>query len=149
MATWKEIERFNHDELTYIVAYELFDSFLGKIPFLMFFVTTKTGKKIRDKKCVNKVENHFSLLKKVNNPIRLYRKISNMYYNFLKKYNYVCFKPHEDSSKSRLNVYRNFLESIDFKYIFSVGWYYFYSKDNINIKRKNITKLKKMYDEYH
>lgn len=145
MTNWKEIERFNHDDLTYIVGYELFDNFLGKIPFLMFFVTTKTGRKIRDKKCVDKIENHFSLLKKVNNPIRVYRKISTIYSNFLEKYNFVCFKPHEDSSESRLNIYHIFLESIGFKFIFSVGWFYFYSKDEINIKKKDINKLKKMY----
>ena len=143
MSNWKEIERFNHDDLTYIVAYEIIDSPFGKIPFIIFFVTTKTGRKIRDKKTINKNENHFSIINKINNPVTLYRKITKIFTDFLKDYDYVSFSPHEDKSQSRVNIYHNFLVSIGFKYLFSNdNWNYFYVKENIKIKNKVIKHYK-------
>ena len=118
MSNWKEIERFNHDDIMYIVGYETIDSSFGKIPFLMFLISTKSGKKIRDKKTADKFENHFSLIKKINNPVKLYRKITSIFTRFLESYDYVCFSHHQDKLQSRTDIYHSFMTGIGFKRIY-------------------------------
>ena len=54
----------------------------------MFYLTTKTGKKIRNKKSIDKRENHFSIINNIKNPIALYRKITTIFTEFLKDYDY-------------------------------------------------------------
>ena len=138
-----EIDRFNYNGLTYIVAYETIDSPFGKIPYILFYVTTKTGRKIRDKKTINKRENHFSVIDKTENPVALYRKITTIFTEFLKDYNYVCFSPHEDKSQVRVNIYDKYLINIGFKFLFlNDSWNYFYIRENIKIKKKQIKHYK-------
>lgn len=138
-----EIERFNYCGLTYIVAYDKIESPFGLIPFIYFYVTTKSGRKIRDKKTIDKRENHFSIIDKIKNSIALYRKITSIFNEFLKDYDYVCYKPHEDNSQTRINIYHKYLESIGFAYVFSNdNWFYFYARENIKIKKKLIKHYK-------
>lgn len=138
-----EIDRFNYNGLTYILAYEMIDSPFGDIPFIIFFISTKTAKKIREKKTINKSENHFKLINKIKNPITIYRKITKIFTKFLNDYNYVCFRPHEDSAQSRVNIYDKFLTSIGFKFLFlNDDWNYFYIREGIKIKKKKIKHFK-------
>lgn len=136
----KEIIRIIHDNIQYIIGVYFWDIEL-KFPMPFISVTMKSSKKFREKKQNNKHESHFNLIK-INNPISFYRKVYNIFSEFLKDYDYVIYSANNDSKYKRENVYKMSLEKMGFKLIYVYKRDYFLmAKNEINIKKKDIKKM--------
>ena len=109
----KEITRFTHEGIQYVLGAEIFD-FGEKIPYPYILVTTKSSRKNRESKLSEKHNEHFNRIS-VKNPIGFYTKAYPAFEGFLTKYNYVCFSAHDDSQEKRERLYKRALEKMGFE----------------------------------
>lgn len=119
-----EIDRIEHNGVKYILAAEIIMWGNLEIPYLAISITNKSSKKVREKKCSNKADSHFSLFN-IKNPIVLSRKILTIFNRFLIDYNYVLFSAYTDNRSKRERVYQKALESIGFEFMYDhsiQGW---------------------------
>ena len=141
----KEIGRITYEDIGYVLGATIFDIDGEKIPYPYISVTTKTAKKKRDKKLGDKHEIHFNRIE-VKNPIGLYKRVYEMFGEFLKDYDFVCFSANEDDQRKRERVYQKALEKMGFKliYIFEQSYRdrdFIMIRSGLEIKKKDIKKI--------
>jgi hypothetical protein len=141
----KEIGRITYEGIGYVLGVTLLDIGEEKIPYPYISVTTKTAKKKREKKLGDKHEIHFNRIE-VKNPIGLYKRVYEMFDEFLKDYDFVCFSANEDDQKKRERVYQKALEKMGFKlvYIYEQSWRnrdFIMIRKELGIKKKDIKKI--------
>jgi len=143
----KEIGRFTHEDIEYVLGVYVNDIGDKKIPTPYILVTTKTSRKKRDKKLSEKNNEHFNRLP-IKNSIGFYKKAYSIFDEYLKKYNYVAFTAHYDSQEKRVRVYTKALEKMGFKlvYVYTYPWdksyiEYIMARDGFIPKKKEIIKV--------
>ena len=128
-----EIGRIEHEGVKYILDAEIVMWGEVKVPYIAIAITTKSSKKVREKKCSSKADAHFNLLS-VKNPITLSRKILAMFETFLIEYDYVLFSAYSDLRSKRERVYQKALESIGFKPVYHYTRYLYDISDYLMIR---------------
>ena len=143
----KEIGRFTHEGIQYVVGVAL--RYFGEvtIPSPYILVTTKSSRKKRDKKLSEKNDEHFNILP-IKNAIGFYNKTYSLFEEFLRNYNYVAFTAHNDNKEKRIRVYTKALEKMGFKlaYVYNCSWdrsfnEYLMARDGFIPKKKEIIKV--------
>jgi hypothetical protein len=134
----KELERFEHDGINYIVGVQFMELLDTKIPLPFILVTSKSAKKHRSVKLPDKQQLHFNLLK-INNPIVLFRKVYKILDSYLKDKEYLIVRANADKQSKRENVYLSALNKMGFAHNF------YCNEDDIFVSRSPINKKVKAH----
>lgn len=139
-----EIARFNYEDLIYILYSNYWDLGKYKVARPYFLVSKKSSLKNRKEKLFQKQDIHFKRIE-IKNPIVLYKKIFNVYKEFLKDFDIVIVQAYEDSIEKREKIYFKALKEMGFekKYFFewsSLNEHVFIKKE-LKLKRKEISRI--------
>jgi len=134
----KEIKRLTHEGVNYIIGVQFINVLDVDIPYPYISVTTKSAKRNRKSKPVDRHELHFNLLP-IKKPIVLFRKIYEALDSYLSDKEYVMFSANEDKQRKRELIYLKSLQKMGFKYSFSANEdVFFMSRNPVTNKLKKI-----------
>jgi len=142
----KEICRFKYEDIEYQISHLIFQYGNIKISMPSILITTKSSNSKRST-YVSKTDGHYNLVG-LNNPIKLIRKISNIYNDELKSFDYVCFSAHTDATDKCTEVYGGILNKMGFVKLLNNKYYHFYSRKDKKLKRKEVVKIFKDFEIY-
>jgi len=152
----KKQVRLEFEDILYDVGIHVHDVSGVKIPSPYLWVTTKSAKKKRGQK-------HFSDKKDANmtripvkNILGFYKKVTVIFEDLLKDFNYVAFTAYKDDQEKRTRVYLAGLEKLGFNlmYVYKCPWdksycEYILAREGYQIKKKEIKRMiSSLYGDY-
>lgn len=142
----QELARFIYGGYEYHITHIVFQYKEYKISYPAIAVSNKSSKKNRGKS-TTKEDAHHKLINH-KNPFPLIRKIYKIFEDGLKDCQFVCFSAYEDKTYKREIIYEYYLNKMNYKSVYAWKGYNLLSKNGLELKKKEILKIKlMMYSE--